>query len=53
MKNTAIKQEKMTISSFLKEVKPIKNLQQELDRKNPLYHHPIYIRIMKERGLLK
>ncbi|MGM9971738.1 MAG: hypothetical protein ACI35W_04960 [Anaeroplasmataceae bacterium] len=44
---------KMTISSFLKEVKPVKNLQEELDRKNPLYKHPIYIRIMRERGLIK
>lgn len=43
---------KLTISSLLKEVKPVKNLQQELDRKNPLYQHPSYIRIMKERGHL-
>lgn len=44
---------KMTISSFLKEVKPVKNLQKELDKKNPVYNHPAYIRIMKERGHIK
>ena len=48
-----INEKRMTISSFLKEVKPVKNLQQELDKKNPLYQHPTYIRIMKERGHIK
>lgn len=51
MQNVVTK--KMTISSFLKEVKPVKNLEKELEKKNPLYQHPIYIRIMKERGHIK
>lgn len=48
-----VNNERLTISCFLKEVKPVKNLQQELDKKNPLYQHPAYIRIMKERGHIK
>lgn len=44
------KNNKMTISSFLAEVKPVKNLDESLAKKNTLYDDPTYIELMKSKG---
>ena len=44
------KDNKITISSFLAEVKPVKNLDESLEKKNPLYNDPTYIELMNLKG---
>jgi len=44
------KDNKITISSFLAEVKLVKNLDKSLDKKNPLYNDPTYIELMNSKG---
>ena len=44
------KRNKMTITSFLAEVKPIKNLDESLAKNNTLYDDPTYKILMASKG---
>lgn len=41
----------LAFREFLKNVKIVKNADEEVSKKNSLYDNPIYIEIMKKRGL--
>ena len=47
------KDNRITISSFLAEVKPVKNLDESLANKNPLYNDPTYIELINSKGYKK